>query len=138
MSRDLESGRIELNAVALPLADQLVVIAPDGAVAALNSGGRRLWEALQAGWSVTDLVEASVLEGSLPREVARRSIAGTLASWRALGLVGAPARNTDFALMAGPAATRCTPASRRAGSRPSGTSIPPSTSRRSCGGWRIG
>ena len=39
--------------MALPLADQLVVIGPDGAVAALDAGGRRLWEALQAGWRWT-------------------------------------------------------------------------------------
>jgi hypothetical protein len=106
VAQHLAPGRIELSAVALPLADQLVVVAPDGAVAALNPGGRRLWEALQAGWSVTDLVEASVHDGNLPREVARRSIARTLASWHALGLVHSPARNADSA----PVAARVVPA----------------------------
>ena len=106
MTGHLESGRIELSAVALPLADQLVVIAPDGAVAALDPGGRRLWEALQAGWSMSDLVEASVQEGSVPREVARRSIARTLASWRALGLVDSTAQNTAPAPVAAPVVAR--------------------------------
>ena len=106
MTGHLESGRIELSAVALPLADQLVVIAPDGAVAALDPGGRRLWEALQAGWSMSDLVEASVREGSVPREVARSSIARTLASWRALGLVDSTAQNTAPAPVAAPVVAR--------------------------------
>ena len=87
--------RIATHAVVLPLADQLVVIAPDGAVAALNPGGRRLWEALLAGCSVADLVDASVQEGHLPREIARRNIARTLASLRALGLLNASARHAQ-------------------------------------------
>ena len=100
------SRRVPLNAVALPLADQLVVIAPNGAVAALDPGGRRLWEALQSGWSVADLVDASIQEGNLPRDVARRSIARALVSWRALGVLGAPAREAVPAPVAAPVVAR--------------------------------
>jgi hypothetical protein len=96
--------RIQTNAVALPLADRLVVIAPDGAVAALDPGGRRLWEALQAGWSVADLVDASVQEGNLPRDVARRGIARALTSWRGLGLLDRPGRSAPSAPAAPPVA----------------------------------
>ena len=98
--------RIELNGVALPLADQLVVVAPDGAVAALDPGGRRLWEALEAGWSVADLVEASVQQGDLPRDLARRSIARTLSSWRAVGLVKSPLSSVACAPVAAPVVAR--------------------------------
>jgi hypothetical protein len=98
--------RIQTNAVALPLADRLVVIAPDGAVAALDPGGRRLWEALQAGWSVADLVDASVQQGNLPSDVARRSIARALTSWRGLGLLDSPARKTPPAPLAAPVVAR--------------------------------
>jgi len=98
--------RVQTNAVALPLADRLVVIAPHGAVAALDPGGRRLWEALQAGWSVADLVDASVQEGNLPRAVARRSIARALTSWRALGLLDSPARKQAPAPVAAPVVAR--------------------------------
>jgi hypothetical protein len=83
---------IALDGVALPLSDQLVVVAPDGMVVALDAGGRRLWEALQAGCTVDDLVEASVREGALPEGAARINITRALASWRGLGLIkeGAP------------------------------------------------
>jgi hypothetical protein len=81
----------ELEGVALPLNDHLIVIAPNGTVLALNAGGRRLWEAIQAGCTVDDLVEASVREGNLRPGVARASIARALASWRTLGLIGGAA-----------------------------------------------
>ncbi len=84
-----------LDAAALPLADQLVVVAPDGTVAVLNPSGRCLWEALQAGCTVDDLVEASVREGDVPEDVARANIASALASWRALGILGSHAREAD-------------------------------------------
>ena len=97
--------RVE-NATALPFGGRLVVIARNGTVAALDPGGRRLWEALQAGCSVAELVDASVQEGGLPREVARRSIACALRSWRALGLLDAPAREAPCAPPAACAAAR--------------------------------
>ena len=78
---------VELAASAAPVSDQLVVIAPDGTVAMLNASARRLWEALQAGCTVDDLVAASARETDLPEAVTRASIAGALASWRALGLI---------------------------------------------------
>jgi len=73
--------------VALPLSDQLVVIAPDGMVIALDPSGRRLWEALQAGCTEDDLVDACVQHGDLPEEAARDGIARALESWRELGLI---------------------------------------------------
>lgn len=83
---------IDFHAVAAPLSDQLVVIAPDGTVAMLNPPARRLWEALQAGCTVDDLVDASVRESDLPADVARANITHALRSWRALGLIGSAAR----------------------------------------------
>jgi hypothetical protein len=62
---------IDLQGVALPLDDHLIVIAPDGTVLALNAGARRLWEALQAGCTVDELVAASRREAHLPPDVAR-------------------------------------------------------------------
>jgi hypothetical protein len=97
------SGRIELNATALPLSDRLVVITPDGTVAALDAAGRRLWEALQAGCTVRDLVAASVGEGDLSEEVARTNIACALSSWRELGLIDAADPATGNAGAAAPA-----------------------------------
>jgi hypothetical protein len=78
---------IGLHGVALPLSDQLVVIAPDGMVVALDPNGRRLWEALQAGCSVDDLVDACVRHGDVPQVTARDGIERALKSWRELGLV---------------------------------------------------
>jgi hypothetical protein len=80
--------RIELDGIALPLSDQLVVVAPNDLVVALDAGGRRLWEALQAGCTLDDLVDASVQEGRVPAKTARASIVRALASWRELGLLG--------------------------------------------------
>jgi hypothetical protein len=81
-----------LDGVALPLSDHLVVVAPDGMVVALDPSGRRLWEALQAGCTVGDLVDASVREGELSEDAARASITRALASWRGLGLIRSEAR----------------------------------------------
>jgi Coenzyme PQQ synthesis protein D (PqqD) len=97
---------IDLDAAALPLSDHLVVIAPDGTVAVLNPSGRRLWEAFQAGCTVDDLVEASVREGDLAEDLARASIARALASWRALGVLGSPAREADPAPVTAPVVAR--------------------------------
>jgi hypothetical protein len=66
----------------------LVVVAPNDLVVALDAGGRRLWEALQAGCTLDDLVDASVQEGRVPAKTARASIVRALASWRELGLLG--------------------------------------------------
>jgi hypothetical protein len=41
------------------------VIAADGMVLALDPAGRRLWEALQTGCTLDDLVAASVLAGDV-------------------------------------------------------------------------
>jgi hypothetical protein len=79
--------RIELDGIALPLSDQLVVVAPNDLVVALDAGGRRLWEALQAGCTLDDLVDASVQEGRVPAKTARARIVRALASWRELGLL---------------------------------------------------
>ena len=104
------SRRIDLDGVALPLSDHLIVIAPNGRVVALNPGGRRLWEALQAGCTVDNLVEASVQEGDLSEDVARTRISRALASWRALGLIDAAAREIEPSPLASSVLTR--PASR--------------------------
>ena len=97
---------IDLTGVALPLADHLVVIAPDGMVVALSAGGRRLWEAIQAGCTVDELVAASVRDGSLGEHAARANIKGALASWRALGLVSSGAREAEPAPVATPVVAR--------------------------------
>jgi hypothetical protein len=78
--------------MALPLDDHLIVISRDGAVVALDPGGRRLWEALHAGCTVDDLVEAGADDGGLSLEVARANVAIALEEWRALGLIDAPGR----------------------------------------------
>ncbi len=98
--------RIELDGVALPLSDHLVVVAPDGMVVALDPGGRRLWEALRAGCTLDDLVEASVGEGDVPEETARASIVRALASWRGLGLVGSKAPAATPGAVEAPLLTR--------------------------------
>ena len=81
------SRPVGLHGVALGLSDHLVVVAPDGTVVALNPGARRLWEALEAGCTADDLIEASIREGDLPHDVARANVTRALASLRALGLL---------------------------------------------------
>jgi hypothetical protein len=98
--------RVDLDGVALPLADHLIVIASDGAVLALDDGGRRLWEALQAGCSIDDLVEAAVDCGGLSSELARAGVASALQAWRELGLVDASASPLAGTLVAEPAPAR--------------------------------
>ena len=100
------SRRVDPGGVALPLTDHLIVIAPDGMVVALDAGGRRLWEALRAGCTVDDLIDASVQEGNLPEAEARSSIARALASWRALGLIDTAAREAEPAPVATPVVAR--------------------------------
>jgi hypothetical protein len=81
--------------VALPLSDRLVVIASDGMITALDANGRRLWETLQTGCTMNDLVDACVQYGGLARETAHDGIARTLASWRELGLIDAGVPETE-------------------------------------------
>jgi hypothetical protein len=100
------SHRIDLHGVALPLTDHLIVIAPDDTVLALDPGGRWLWEAMKAGCSFDDLVEAGVEHGGLALELARANVASTLEAWRALGLVDAPAPPAPAMLAVDPAPTR--------------------------------
>jgi Coenzyme PQQ synthesis protein D (PqqD) len=88
--RDFTSP-INLSCAALPLADQLVVIAPDGMVVVLDSSGRRLWEALETGCTVDDLVDACVQYGDFAEDAAGDHIAQVLESWRELGLIQAEA-----------------------------------------------
>jgi hypothetical protein len=95
---------VELDGVALPLADHLIVIAADGMVLALDAAARGLWEALQTGCTVDDLVEASVLGGDLSADAARSNIAHTLTSWRALGLIKSEAEANGSAPPAMPVA----------------------------------
>jgi hypothetical protein len=92
--------------VALPLNDHLVVIARDGMVVALDPGGRRLWEALQAGSTVDDLVDACGQDGGLPENTARLSIERALASWRELGLIDSEARGVEPRAVAPPVVPR--------------------------------
>ncbi len=80
---------IGLNGVALPLSDRLVVVAPDGMITALDANGRRLWEALQTGCSIDDLVDACIEYGGLTRDAAQDGVSRALASWRELGLIDA-------------------------------------------------
>jgi hypothetical protein len=96
---------VDFNATPLLLSDRLVVIAPDGTVAVLNASGRRLWEALHAGCTVDDLVDASVQAGNLAGDAARARIARALTSWRALGLID-PAREPEPAPVAKPGVAR--------------------------------
>ena len=98
--------RVDLDGVALPLADHLIVIASDGALLALDGGGRRLWEALQAGCSIDDLVEAAIESGGLSPELARTSVASALQAWRDFGLIDASAPPLAGTLVAEPAPAR--------------------------------
>jgi hypothetical protein len=84
------SHRVDLDGIALPLDDHLIVIAPDGAVLALDPAGRRLWEALQAGCTVDDLVEAGVEHGGLSIELAQANVAHALDEWRLAGPTSPP------------------------------------------------
>jgi hypothetical protein len=88
---------IDLHGVALPLSDRLLVVAPNGMVVALDPGGRHLWEALEAGCTEDDLVDACVRHGKVSSDVARSNVARALASWRALGLINATAGELAFA-----------------------------------------
>jgi hypothetical protein len=97
---------IDLHGVALPLSDRLLVVTPNGMVVALDAGGRRLWEALEAGCSEDDLVEASVRHGNVSSDVARANVSRALASWRALGLINLTAGKVDPAPVAPPVAAR--------------------------------
>jgi len=67
-----------------------VVVAADGAIYALDAAGRRLWEALLAGWEVDELVAAAVHEGGITADAAHAQITQTLESWRELGLLARP------------------------------------------------
>lgn len=72
--------------VQLPFEDGLVLTGPDGAVFALDAGGGRLWEALQAGCTVDELATAAAhAHGSVA--AARARVRGTLRTWRAMGLL---------------------------------------------------
>jgi hypothetical protein len=84
------SVRVNLNGPALRFMDGLVVVASDGTVAWLDAAGRRPWEALQAGWTLDDLVEASVEHGGLPINAGRANVSSALESWRALRLIDVP------------------------------------------------
>jgi hypothetical protein len=75
------------SVTALPWQDGLVTIAPDGAICALDPAGRRLWEALHAGFDVEELVAACVRHGGSRESDARRQIVHALRSWRRLGLI---------------------------------------------------
>jgi hypothetical protein len=91
---------IDLHGVALPFSDRLLVVAPNGMVVALDAGGRHLWEALEAGCSEDDLVDASVRHGDVPSAVARSNVSRALASWQALGLVNLTPGKVDPAPLA--------------------------------------
>ena len=95
---------VELDGVALTLADHLIVIAADGMVLALDPAGRRLWEALQTGCTLDDLIAASVLAGDVSVEGTRSTIQRTLKSWRALGLIKSEAEANGSAPPAMPVA----------------------------------
>jgi Coenzyme PQQ synthesis protein D (PqqD) len=82
------------------------VIAPNGMVVALDAGGRQLWQALEAGCTEDDLVDASVRHGNVSSDVARSNVARTLASWRALGLINPTAGKVDPAPLAPPVVAR--------------------------------
>ena len=97
---------IDLHGVALPLSDRLLVVAPNGMVVALDPGGRHLWEALEAGCTEDDLVDASVRHGKVSSDVARSNVARALASWRALGLINATAGEVASAPFAPPLVAR--------------------------------
>jgi Coenzyme PQQ synthesis protein D (PqqD) len=97
---------MNFDTTALPLSDRLVVIAGDGTVAVLNASGRRLWEALEAGCTVDELVDASVREGNLAEDAARRGISRALASWHALGLIDSAAREPESGPVAAPGVAR--------------------------------
>lgn len=79
-----------MSSVALPFEDGLVIVAPDGAVYALDPAARCLWEAMCAGWGVDDLVTACMQEAGLSAETARARTEGVLQSWRDLGLLDEP------------------------------------------------
>jgi hypothetical protein len=96
---------MNFDTTTLPFSDQLVVVAPDGTIAVLNASGRHLWEALQAGCTVDELVDASVHEGNLAEDAARCGISRALRSWHALGLIDS-ARELAPGPVAGPAVAR--------------------------------
>jgi hypothetical protein len=96
------------SAVSLSLEDRLVVVAADGALYALDAAGRRLWEALRAGWEISDLVAACVSEGGLEADAARAQIARALERWLRLGLLQPSARpDTGSSLAAAPPVAQC-------------------------------
>jgi hypothetical protein len=97
------SRPVALDGTALPLGDRMIVISRDGVVLALDRGGRRLWEALQAGCTVDDLVAAGVEHGGLPPEIARANLASALDEWRDLSLVDAPGGAFPATRMVAPA-----------------------------------
>ena len=68
-----------------------MAVATDGAIYSLDAAGRRLWEALHAGWSPDDLVMAAAHKGGIAANAAHAQITGTVQSWRELGLPGRPA-----------------------------------------------
>ena len=112
---DLEhsGSSVRLRGVALPFRDGSVVVAADGAVISIDAAGRRLWEALQAGFTVDDLVAASVEYGGLSTEAAQIKVWNALESWRALGLIDAPGQGVPDAPVVPPLpprGARCTPA----------------------------
>ena len=99
-------GVVDLNGAALPFREGLVVIASDETVAWLDAAGRHLWEALQAGCTIDELVDAGVKHGGLPIDVARANVSNALKSWRALGLIGALGQRVSAAPVSGPVLPR--------------------------------
>lgn len=81
---------------ALPFRGGLVVVGSNGVVALLDAAGGRLWEAVQAGCSLDDLIGAGVEHG-LAIEVARANVSSALESWSELGLLGGAGREAKTA-----------------------------------------
>ena len=90
------------EAAALAFADGLVVVTPAGGVVALDPQGRALWEALQAGCTKEELVEACVAAGAHDRQAAHAAIARIFAAWRGAGIFAHQENNTADRSLAKP------------------------------------
>jgi hypothetical protein len=72
------------------LEDRTLIVAPGGELYELDSGSRRLWDAILLGASIEDLISAVVTYGGSSEKAAQQRVGSLLGMWRNAGLLCEP------------------------------------------------